>query len=60
LSYTGYGKANAWQTVGRLLNDSWRGQPVYIIIGGGSEGMDLSGRDTWLDNFTIDTGAVVK
>lgn len=60
LSYTGYGKANAWQTVARLLGDPWRGQPVYIILGGGSDGMDLSGGETWLDNFTIDTGAIVN
>ena len=58
-SSTGYGKPNAWRTVPGLLQGRWAGGPVYVILSGGSEGMDLSSGDAWLDNFTIDTGVVL-
>jgi len=58
-SHTGYGKANAWQTVTGLLKGRWASTPVYVILGGGSEGMALSGADAWLDNFAVSSGALI-
>jgi hypothetical protein len=57
-SYTGYGKANAWQTVPGLLKGRWAGEPIYVILSGGSEGMALTGTDAWLDNFVLNAGVV--
>jgi len=57
-SYTGYGKANAWQTVSGLLKGRWAGEPVYVILSGGSEGMALNAGDAWLDNFVLNAGVL--
>jgi len=57
-SYTGYGKANAWQTVPGLLKGRWAGEPVYVILSGGSEGMALNAGDAWLDNFVLNAGVL--
>jgi hypothetical protein len=58
LSFTGYGQAKAWQTVEGLLQDQWAAQPVYVVIGGGSDQVLLDTGDAYLDNFTIDSGVL--
>jgi hypothetical protein len=60
LSHTGYGKANAWRTVAGLLGDRWQGEPVYVAIGGGSDGVILEPGDAWLDDFIISSGTLVS
>jgi hypothetical protein len=57
-SYTGYGKANAWQTVPGLLKGLWASDAVYVTLSGGSEGMALGAGDAWLDNFVLNAGVV--
>jgi hypothetical protein len=59
-SYTGYGKANAWQMVAGLLAGRWAGEPVYVILGGGSEGMAFGGAEAWLDNFVVNAGMLIS
>ena len=56
MSYTGYGKANAWQTAVGLLQNEWESEPVYVVIGGGSDRVVLDAGDAYLDNFVIDSG----
>jgi hypothetical protein len=58
-SHSGYGKANAWQTVSGLLAGRWGGTPVYVLLGIGSEGMVLAGADAWLDDFAVNAGTLV-
>lgn len=58
-SQSGYGKANAWQTVSGLLAGRWGGAPVYVLLGIGSEGMTLTGADAWLDDFAVNAGTLV-
>ena len=61
LSYTGYGRANAWQTLQGLLQARWQTDSVYVTLGGGSEdGMALTGEDAWLDNFAVDRGTILR
>lgn len=61
LSHTGYGEANAWQTIGGLLKGTrWRGEPVYVAIAGGADGVALESDDVWLDNFVLNRGTVVQ
>ena len=55
----GYGEANAWQTVTGLLQARWASEPVYVILGGGSEGMALTGEDARLDDFVVSTGTLI-
>ncbi|MBP7053950.1 MAG: hypothetical protein KBE65_23300, partial [Phycisphaerae bacterium] len=59
-SHTGYGKPNAWRTVTGLLKGRWAGEPVYVILGGGSEGLGFDGADAWLDNFAVQAGAILE
>jgi hypothetical protein len=59
LSYNGYGPANAFRTVPGLLKGFWAGRPMHITLGGGSEVMALTGKEAWLDNFSVDTGSVI-
>ncbi len=58
-SDTGYGEAHAWQTVTGLLQGRWAGEPVYVILGGGSEGMALTGEDAWLDDLVVSAGTLI-
>jgi len=55
-SHSGYGKANAWQTVTGLLKGRWASEPVYVILGGGSDQVILDAGDAYLDNFVVDSG----
>jgi len=59
-SHTGYGKPNAWRIVTGLLAGRWSSQSVYVVLGGGSEGLAFDGADAWLDNFAIQTGVVLE
>jgi The GLUG motif len=56
LSYTGYGESNAWRTVTGLLKGRWKGAPVYVALGGGSDQVNLGAGDAYLDDFAIDSG----
>ncbi len=58
-SFTGYGPVNAWYTTTGLLKEQWAGQPVHVIIGGGSTGTPMNSGQDWLDNFAVDAGDVV-
>ena len=59
-SFTGFGAEEAWNTVSGLVKGEWQGVPVYVTIGGGSfGGMALDVADAWLDNFSVDSGAVI-
>ncbi|MBN1359132.1 MAG: hypothetical protein JW993_01000 [Sedimentisphaerales bacterium] len=59
LSFTGYGPVNAWHVATGLIQGRWGGAPLYVTLGGGSVGMEFSGPDAWLDNFSVDEGTVL-
>jgi len=56
LSYTGYGAANAWQTVTSLLQGQWLSKPLGIAVGGGSKGGSIDNNQVYLDNFEVTAG----
>ena len=58
LSSTGYGVANAWQTLSGLLQGQWASEPVSLAIGGGSDGDYIGNGRAYLDNFEV-TSAVL-
>jgi hypothetical protein len=55
LSFSGYGRTKAWQTVTGLLKSRWAAQPVYIGLGGGSDQASLDAGDAYLDDFVVDS-----
>lgn len=59
-SYTGYGKPNAWRIVTGFLAGRWASEPVYVILGGGSEGLAFTGSEAWLDRFAIQAGVILQ
>ena len=59
-SHTGYGKPNAWRIVTGLLAGRWASEPVYVILGGGSEGLAFTGSEAWLDRFAIQAGVILQ
>ena len=58
LSHTGYGAAEAWQTITGLLRGRWNSEPVTVAIGGGSNGCSIGGGQAYLDNFEVTAGRV--
>ena len=60
LSHLGYTDVNAynWQTIPSPLLYQWA-SPVYVDIGGGSEGAVLSSGKAYLDNFRITEAALL-
>lgn len=59
-SHMGYGKPNAWRTATGLLAGRWSSEPVYVILGGGSEGLAFTGSEAWLDRFAIQAGVILQ
>jgi len=59
LSHTGFGAGNAynWQA-SNPTQDQWS-EPVKASIGGGSTGADLESGEAYLDNFLINTAALL-
>jgi alpha-tubulin suppressor-like RCC1 family protein len=58
LSTTGYGADHAWRVVTGLVRGSWAGRPLWLYLGGGSEGPQIRSGDAYLDNFAVETGGV--
>jgi len=56
LSTSGYGARYAWGVVSGLLKGSWDSRPLWLYLGGGSDGQEIKSGDAYLDNFVIDTG----
>ncbi|MBN1786898.1 MAG: PASTA domain-containing protein, partial [Sedimentisphaerales bacterium] len=59
LSYTGYGAANAWQTITGLLAGQWNFESVKVVLGGGSDGGSIDNSQAYLDNFEFTSGRVL-
>jgi subtilisin family serine protease len=53
LSHTGYGAANAWQTIAGLLRGQWLSMPVSVAVGGSSDNVVLNSGEAYFDNFEI-------
>ncbi len=58
LSTTGYGAGHAWRMVTGLLRGSWAGRPLWLYIGGGSNGQPIRSGDAYFDNFAVETGGL--
>jgi methyl coenzyme M reductase beta subunit len=60
VSSTGYGSANAWQTVSGLLQGQWASESLALYIGGGTERSLILPGQAYLDNFVIDQAALLN
>jgi len=58
LSTTGYGAGHAWSVVRGLLRGSWAGRPLWLYLGGGSNGLRIQSGEAYLDNFAVETGGL--
>ena len=58
LSTTGYGAGHAWRMVTGLLRGSWAGRPLWLYVGGGSDGQPIRSGDAYFDNFAVETGGL--
>ena len=56
LSYTDYGAGSDWQTITGLLRGLWSDEKVYIDIGAGADGIEISSSQMYLDDFVLNTG----
>jgi len=56
LSTTGYRARNAWAVVPDLLQAAWVSRPLWLYLGGGSDGQEIKSGDAYLDNFVFETG----
>jgi hypothetical protein len=60
LSYTGYGSANAWQTISGLLAGQWSSNPMSIALGGGSDGGAINDSEAYMDNFEVTSAKMLR
>ncbi len=58
VSYTGYGETNAWHSFNGLLRDRWAAQSVHVVLGCGSEKVELKSDDAYLNDFVVDDGTI--
>ena len=58
LSNTGYGSANALETIAGLIRGNWNGEPLNIAVGGSSDHEPINSNDLFLDNFAIEQGII--
>jgi hypothetical protein len=56
----GYGPDNAMGVFPGLLQGVWAGKPLYIYLGGGSEGLEITSGHAYLDNALVESGTVVE
>lgn len=60
ISDSGYGAENAWVTFPGLIQGQWGGKPLYIWLGGGAGGLNITSGQAILDNLLIENGAVLE
>lgn len=56
LSTNGYGARYAWGVVSDLLRGSWGDRPVWLYIGGGSDGQEIKSGEAYFDSFAMESG----
>jgi hypothetical protein len=60
ISDSGYGQENAWITFPGLLKGQWEGQPVFVYLGGRSDGLEITAGHAYLDNLLVERGLVIE
>ena len=56
----GYGVDNAWLSFPGLIKGQWNGKPLYIWLGGTSDGLSLTSGQAFLDNLMIENGDLLE
>jgi|GEM_PF-329211 len=60
LGSNGYGSEDAWAVIPDVLQTSWRGEPLVVVLGGAADGAEVKSGDAWLDNFVMETGVISR
>jgi len=56
----GYGVDHAWITFPGLIKGQWSNKPLYVWLGGTSNGLSLTSGQAFLDNLMIETGELLE
>lgn len=60
LSTWGYGLGTAWGVYSDLIQGTWGGRPVYVYLGGRSDGLAITSGHAYLDNIVVDFGKIIE
>jgi alpha-tubulin suppressor-like RCC1 family protein len=60
VSTVGYGARNVWRAVPGLLGTSWSSQPLWLYLGGDSDGQEIEFGAAYLDDFVVEQGSPWK
>ncbi len=60
LSDWGYGPDMAWGAYSDLIKGTWGGKPVYVYLGGRSDGLAITSGHAYLDNMVVDFGKIIE
>jgi len=60
VSDSGYGADHAWITFPGLVKGKWEGKPLYLWLGGTSEGLALASGQAHLDNLLVENGDLLE
>ncbi|MBN1362295.1 MAG: hypothetical protein JW993_16995 [Sedimentisphaerales bacterium] len=60
VSDSGYGAEHAWRSFPGLLKGQWGGEPVFVYLGGRSDGLEVGAGRAYLDNLLVEQGLVVE
>ncbi len=60
ISDSGYGPEAAWMSFPDVLQGLWAGEPVFVYLGGRSEGLEVGAGQAYLDNLLVEQGLVVQ
>ncbi len=60
VSDNGYGQDRAWMTFPDLLKGQWDGEPIFVYLGGRSDGLEITSGHAYLDNLLVESGLVVE
>jgi hypothetical protein len=60
VSDSGYGSENAWNSFPDFIQGRWGGPPLFVFVGGVSDGAAIDPGRAFVDDFAIESGRVVK
>jgi hypothetical protein len=60
VSDSGYGPDHAWMVFPGILQGQWEGEPVFVYLGGRSDGLEITSGHAYLDSLLVESGMVVE
>ena len=60
VSDAGYGREAAWTTFSDLVKGQWGGKPLFVLLGGGSDGLTIGPGQAFADNLFVESGTMMQ